>query len=148
MEKQTLKSSNIEIKSPSPPIIENNNVKNSYDVNDNDFNGILEQNSDDLASGIISSFISQIFDEDGLTKVDRKLLEEFIEVFGFGSYEDLKNYKLDDIISVVTGEKSIDEIKKESRPSTDIKIKDFNEYINNNTEKKSKSILGITIPVF
>ena len=130
MEKQTLKSSNIEIKSPSPPIIENNNVKNSYDVNDNDFNGILEQNSDDLASGIISSFISQIFDEDGLKKVDRKLLEEFIEVFGFGSYEDLKNYKLDDIISVVTGEKSIDEIKKESRPSTDIKIKDMQDVLN------------------
>ena len=148
MEKQSLNGANIEIKSPSPPSKENNNIKNSYDASDNDFNGILKENTDDLASGIISSFISQIFDEDGLRKVDRTQLEEFIEVFGFGSYEDLKNYKLDDIISVVTGEKSIDEIQKENKASNEIKIKDFNEYIDNNTAKKAKSIFGITIPAF
>lgn len=148
MDKQSLNSTNIDIKAAGPPKKENNNIKNRYDSNENDFNAILKENTDDLASGIISSFISQIFDEDGIKKVDRNQLEEFIEVFGFGSYEDLKKYKLDDIISVVTGEKSIDEIQKEKRFSSEIKIKDFNECYEKSTVKKSKSILGITIPVF
>lgn len=148
MENQKLSSTNIEIKSPSPPREEKDKINRINTFGDNDFNGMLQQNTDDLASGIISSFISQIFDEDGLKKVDRTQLDEFIEVFGFGNYENLKKYKLDDIISVVTGEKNIDEIQKENHSSNEIKIKDFNEFDTKKQEKAPKSILGITIPIF
>ena len=146
MGNQPINNANIEIKTSSTP--PRGSTIQPYNSDDNEFGGLLKQNTDDLASGIISSFISQIFDEDGLKKVDRGQLEEFIEVFGFGSYDELKNYKLDDIISVVTGEKDIEDIKKQNKQNTEIKFKDFNEYDTNKQEKKPKSILGITIPIF